>query len=146
MAAVCGDVSRSAPVKINIFQCINCLKCNKVVRNGILCDFCGHWQHFRWAKISENEIKGYKSSEWKCPVCVEGNVSALITPKTETNIGNVHSLRTIIHSLKEENQTLIDEIRNLKKNWTSSDYQLSRKISEQEIIDGHDISLSFFFF
>lgn len=118
MAVVCGDISRSAPVKINIIQCINYFNGNKVVRNGILCDFCDHWQHFHCTKILEDEIKGYESSEWKFPVCVEGNVSALATPKTETDIANVHSLRTIIHSLKKENQTLIDEIRNHKQNWT----------------------------
>lgn len=70
MAAVCVDVSRSASVKLDLIQCINCLKCNKGLRNGISCDVCDHWQHFRCAKISEDEIKGYESSEWKCPVYV----------------------------------------------------------------------------
>lgn len=54
-------------------------------------------------------------------ICVEGNVSTLATPTRETGTGDVHYLSTIINSLKEENQTLINAIRNLKQNCTSSD-------------------------
>lgn len=51
----------------------------------------------------------------------------------ETVIGDVQTLHTIIHFLKEVNQTLIDKIRNLKQNCNFSDFELSNKISQQEI-------------
>lgn len=62
-----------APVLSRIILNDKCLKCSKTVKNGILCDLCDRWNHFKCAEINEKDIPD-ESEEWKCPACVSSNM------------------------------------------------------------------------
>jgi hypothetical protein len=48
-----------------------CGKCNKVVRNGILCHNCDKWYHFnKCSTISEDKIP---DTQWLCVSCSTHN-------------------------------------------------------------------------
>lgn len=68
MAPVSNVESLASPPKSRILLNIKCLKCNKIVRNGILCDMCDQWHHFRCAGTKESELPD-ENSDWKCPTC-----------------------------------------------------------------------------
>lgn len=71
--APCGKVtSISAPGKIRVMCDVKCVKCNKVVRNGILCDSCDRWNHFRCGNVIESNIP---KDSWACPKCKDAESS-----------------------------------------------------------------------
>lgn len=112
----------SAPVKKRILMSV---KCSRNVRNGILCDACDLWHHFRCANIKEDEIPDEKS-QWKCPRCL--NSDAAGTVGQVSLVHDVQSLSAIIDALKEQNLHLIDEVKNLKERSVEMDYKLCKNV------------------
>jgi len=128
MAPTSTDATVSALTKLRVLRCIKCFKCNKIVRNGILCDSCDRWYHFKCANIAEEDIPN-EDSEWNCMSCT--SVVASIVKDTEASAATVsenRSLESVINSLREENLSLLKQIKTLKDNCEQSDYALSKAL------------------
>lgn len=130
MAPAGSVTSELAPTKNRILMCIKCSKCNKLVRNGILCDKCDMWIHFRCARLEETCLPD-ENTPWKCQACEDGGVQiADVSNKPMTIMQNeLDSLNTIVTTLKEENCQLLEEVRKLKEHCANSDFELSKRLS-----------------
>lgn len=86
--------------RILILLIAQCIKCRKVVRNGILCDLCDKWNHFRCVGVDENDLPDV-NTEWKCPSCDSGpeKVSFDVTVEGEESESNIQTLKQVIHLL-----------------------------------------------
>lgn len=129
MAPSNADVSVTAPV---INRCIlntNCDKCRKTVRNGILCDSCDMWNHFRCAKVDEKCLPD-ENLPWICPRCVSGqNHTSQPTVDSERA-----TLQTIVKVLQGDVARLLEEIKELKTPKAS----VSTSSHKQRITSEHD--------
>lgn len=117
MAPIGNDVVQSAPDKNRILLDIKCDKCNTVVKNGILCDPCDKWFHFKCANISENSLPT-ENDEWKCAKCQDSESASAVQDlaitvsldSSGTTIANLNKvielLKSDIVNLKEENERL----------------------------------------
>lgn len=111
MAARGKVVSISAPGKSRVIFDIKCIKCSKVVRNGILCDVCDKWNHFRCAKVQEDNLPK-DEVQWKCPHCsLNTDVSAAATSDSE-----LETLKVIVKILENDMEILKKENEELKRN------------------------------
>lgn len=121
MAPTYSDVTFSAPAKSKVLLNIKCRKCNKTVRNGILCDMCDWWHHFKCASIEENNIPA-ENIEWACPACVGvcsdelPNVSNDLPvdsrKDSDTLLAVVAALKNEINILTVENKRLVKILEN----------------------------------
>lgn len=57
-----------APGKITVLVDTKCSKCNSNVRNGILCDICDKWSHFKCSNVTEDNITD-EDVVMICPAC-----------------------------------------------------------------------------
>lgn len=123
----------SSPSKKRVLIDIKCAKCNKIVRNGILCDMCDLWHHFRCASVEESNLPE-ENSEWKCPKCCETKTTNMASSNVSSLDSSVNAdmLLTIINELKEDNVLLKEEIMRLKKNCEDADLELSKQIAAKE--------------
>jgi hypothetical protein len=72
-----------------------CGKCNKVVRNGILCDNCDKWYHFnKCSTVSEDKIP---DTQWRCVSCSTRN--ELANEKETGEYDNSEVLRKLIEEI-----------------------------------------------
>jgi hypothetical protein len=112
---------------------IKCDKCKKVVRNGILCDSCDLWNHFRCANVSEDNIPDEKS-EWLCPRC--STTSHLVVPD-EVSLVSLDSkmeeanLMQIISLLRQDIQVLKAENEKLKSSISGVDAMLIESVKAE---------------
>jgi hypothetical protein len=129
-----APMSVLSPSSSRIIKDIKCLKCKKVVRNGILCDKCDCWHHFRCSKILEDEIPD-ENSECSGPACVnlQRNLASPTQTPTDVFSNELDVLNAIIVTLIEEIKLLTEENKRLKDNCVNCDYELSRKISESRL-------------
>ena len=125
----------AAPAKITVIRDIKCGKCNKNVRNGILCDYCDKWRHFKCGNVAENNIPA-DNVEWACPACI-GTVNMAATSETTASEQQVKmdALIAKVLSLEECVQELKNENINLKKRCESSDIELCKSISADDRIN-----------
>lgn len=65
MAPTGNDILLVAQSRNCVILDINCSKCSNV-KNGILCDCCDKWWHFRSVNLIE-ECLTSENNEWKCP-------------------------------------------------------------------------------
>lgn len=93
-----SNVLRSPNKSININ--LNCKKCKKVVKNGILCCECDRYIHYRCAKIDPSLSDNVKSdTTWSCEDCtIQESHMEQITQLREENA----NLKAIIEALKED--------------------------------------------
>lgn len=117
MAPIGNDVSVVAPVKNRILCDVKCVKCRKTVRNGILCDNCDLWHHFRCGNLTDENIPS-DESEWFCPRCIS---TSSITPSKQVSlpvasktIEELETLKEIISILEEDKKSLKLEVENLR--------------------------------
>ncbi|KAJ8868584.1 hypothetical protein PR048_030122 [Dryococelus australis] len=60
-----------------------CAKCNKFVRNGVICDCYNHWYHFRCGNYDMGIMNNKPEyEEWHCGSCLENGYSNLHAKKT----------------------------------------------------------------
>ncbi|XP_023709685.1 uncharacterized protein LOC111865696 [Cryptotermes secundus] len=92
----------------NILVDIKCGKCNKVVRNGILCDNCDKWYHFnKCSNVNEDKIP---DNQWLCASCSRQNApesEVMTTQYVECEairklLEEISSLREMISILQRE--------------------------------------------
>lgn len=89
-----------------------CKKCKRKVCNGILCDYCDRWLHFKCGKINENDLQN-DFNDWKCPLCVE--VQDDLVASSETNVNELSSFNEIILVLRKDLDDLKAQNTDLKK-------------------------------
>lgn len=110
MAPASEVTSVSRPVVNRVNYDIKCVKCRRNVRNGILCDVCDKWSHFKCANISENNPPD-ENIEWACPTCTTNAAE-----EQTTQISDVESsLQKVIDILQQDILDLKLEISELRK-------------------------------
>jgi hypothetical protein len=95
-------------VSNNILVNNKCGKCNKIVRNGILCDNCDKWFHFnKCSNVNEDKIP---DKQWLCTLCSLRNIpenEVMSTQYADCDIfrkllEEIASLREVISMLQSE--------------------------------------------
>lgn len=114
--AACLVGTTVAPYKNRIISDINCVKCRKIVRNGILCDLCDLWNHFKCVNVPEDNLPD-ENTEWFCPKCVSLHDNMLnfgTGRETRDKEDEKISLLEVISCLQNDQQVLKSENERLK--------------------------------
>ena len=96
-----------------------CKKCKKVVRNGILCDSCDKWLHFRCGNTKKgSEIEDNK--KWSCPQCIHnGDVNNEGKEDSTNDVSSLLEIVSILQNdlmeLKSENVQLQERLNKIEK-------------------------------
>lgn len=123
MAPGCSNNSEGVN-KINYKYDEKCIKCKKVVKNGVLCESCDHWYHFRCGSFEEDGLN--KTEEWSCATCLETNQGNVMDSHKDS--GTENSLQKVIDLLLADMQELKKKNESLKKRVE----QLSTSVNEQD--------------
>lgn len=137
MAASSKVVCLASPVKSRILESIKCLKCNKTVKNGVLCDECDSWHHFRCAEVDKDSLPD-ENSVWNCPSCSNKGTMAIgdgASGVVETLKNERDSLSTIVTQLEQDIQQLKSENQLLKRMIEESDREVSSKFMNRPTPD-----------
>lgn len=132
MAPIESDAVASASVKNRVLLDTKCSKCNKVVKNGILCDLCDKWIHFKCSKLSEENLPD-ENAEWICPRCQdrENGVVTLNETTLDSSEGTIASLNKVIKLLKDDIIHLKEENERLRPklsgNSVNNDWNIAPK-------------------
>ena len=119
-----NDVSVKVSEKIVVFNDKWCKKCAKIVRNGVLCNNCDKYWHFRCGKVDSALIEDLNETTWYCMEC---NGTEISGPQSATNRAcnplevEVKNLRAIIKTLQDDIRTLEHQLneRNITSNSNS---------------------------
>lgn len=118
MASV-GDVNDKQEGKIRRKYDDKCRSCNKKVKNGILCEICDLWYHFRCGDVQESDTIN-ESEEWWCKACKENGDSVACTEESDK------SLWKIIEILQSE----LQEMQKCNVNLQNQMSEISRKLTD----------------
>lgn len=136
MATTGSAATLSAPQKWRKIYNIKCRKCNKTVRNGISCDFCDLWHHFRCANVAEENLSS-ENGEWKCPVCVQSPSS--LDDNGCDNSNDHETLLKIIDVLQEDIKVLSKNYEDLRKSMAEKE---NRHLEQLYVSRPTDLQLS----
>lgn len=121
----------SAPVKSRFLLNDERFKCKRKVKNGILCDICDCWYHFKCGNMPNCE-KIDENKDWFCSNCVNNSGTSNANGSCQTVDKNreyssaleiISILKNDIETLKGQNISLTNRSRNLEngKNSTTDD-------------------------
>ena len=99
------DVGISCSRQTKILLDIKCGKCTRVVRNGVICDYCDKWYHFsKCSEISKDEAP---QLTWVCKLCVgKQNTVTYETMQSKINSEEQKEIENVILKLTEEIESL----------------------------------------
>jgi hypothetical protein len=111
MAPGSVDVPASAPQKNRVIISDKCSKCNRTVKNGVLCDSCDRWVHFKCGKIDDKD-KIDETTEWLCPTCISMDGSMMAEQQSD-HVSEVN-YKEIVAILQNDLKELQNEYEKLK--------------------------------
>lgn len=127
----------------NVIYNYKCGKCNRLVKNGVLCDGCDVWYHFK--KCSNILETTSLEDEWFCQSCTEarenGEVNSQDINSQDTNEGKqscpcIHDNKCNVSKFEEEIKSLHKIISLLQKDLRELMNNTS-SVSENDEIDNH---------
>lgn len=108
---------KSAPLESSFKINDKCFKCNKIVKNGILCDVCDRWYHFKCGNLPNYEEIDV-NEDWHCAACDRhdsGNEGLnTVSCEYSSALEIIKVLQNDIEALKNENSLLKSKVQTLE--------------------------------